>query len=336
MKLSFVILLFLLLTSAFFSIAIAQENETSSDSDDILYEEGIIEETDILEPDVVEILEEDEIEESIPEYEEDIADIPEDIKEAERRAFYKITHVTIGNGFVMKEDESNAVFFRGMWLVTRIIEKPVDLKDAEMAKIESKKFGFIVLGSGENKQRYRIEIKSFDDESAEFDVKTIEGETIGTLLLNPKRYETLTLWFGNLKLDSGNYPGEWRVTAISRTKIIKPKIKKPPVWNIFAFKSRKEAAIKERLQERVFEREGLGDFIKEKANQDFKKMGKIERRRIVNTKTKLEKRLADKEKTGELKGNIGRIRKAIEKKSINENRKEDPIYILGKQKRLDN
>ena len=72
---------------------------------------------------------------------------------------------------------------------------------------------------------------------------------------------------------------------------IKPKIRKPPVWNIFAFKQRSEAAIKERVQEKIFEREGLGEFIKENREKNLEKLSESKRTAVINKKERFEKRI---------------------------------------------
>ena len=218
----------------------------------------------------------------------------EEIEEAEKKAMFGITHVTIGTGFVMKSDESNAEFFRGTWIVKRLIPKTNNLEDAENAEIESKKFGFVVIGVAEEKEKFRLEMTEFTEENVKFDLKDKTGAIVGSLEIKPKKYERITLWFGTLVLDAGNHIGSWSITAATKTRIIKPEIKRPPIWNIFAFKARREAAIKEKLQEKMFKREGLAEFAKENKGKDFKEIKKEERRFRVDKEGMIRERIEER------------------------------------------
>ena len=274
------IIISLILLMGLFTVGFVVAEETS-DSDDIL------EESDVMSSDELEVLEEDEVEDELPEYDDDL----EDIEESERENIFKLTHVTIGTGFVMKSDESDAQFFRGTWVVRRLIPKTENLEEIEKANIESKKFGFVVIGVAEEKEKFRIEMAEFTETNVKFDVKDKTGTIVGSLEITPKKYERITLWFGTLTLDSGSYAGSWSVTAATKTRMIKPRIRRPPRWNLFAFKQRREAEIQERAQERIFEREGLGEFARENKGKDFREITKEKRRSRVDKKGRVRERI---------------------------------------------
>ncbi len=237
----------------------------------------------------VEIIEEDEVSQEIEDAEE-ASEITKTTEE-EKKAIFRLTKVTTGRGFVMKDDESDAQFFRGTWIVRRIIEKPLipeDLAEIKGNAIKSKRFGFIVIGTGKEKEKFGIRIKNFSEDKVLFDLIDKNGNLAGSMEITPKRYEKITLWFGNINLDSGNYAGKWLVTAVSKTIILKPRIERPPIWNIFAFKQRREAALKEKLQEKLFEREGLGAFVKahKKELRDLKNLSKEKRKIQIERRMK--------------------------------------------------
>ena len=293
-KLSIVLLSLLLVISLFAISVIAQEDEiVNGDEIEVFDEEEIIESTDMISSDEVEVLEEEDTEEKLPEVEEEINEIENsgEVQDIEKKAIFTITQVTIGEGFVMKSDKSDAELFRGIWVVKRFINKTTNLEDIENKQIESKKFGFVIIGIAEKKEKFKIEMKDFSEENVKFDLKDNAGTVVGSMEIKPKKYARITLWFGTLILNSGKYVGTWDVTAISKTKIIKPKIRKPPVWNIFAFKQRSEAAIKERVQEKIFEREGLGEFIKENREKNLEKLSESKRTAVINKKERFEKRI---------------------------------------------
>ena len=124
------ILSLILLISVFaINIVFAQEDDSTIED---------VEEEDILDSDEVEV--EEEIEDETVEELEDV-DEPEEVEEAEKRAVFWLTHVTIGTGFVMSENEENAEFFRGTWVVKRLIEKTEESEDAEKKEIKTHKFG---------------------------------------------------------------------------------------------------------------------------------------------------------------------------------------------------
>ena len=283
MRFSVIIVSLFLFMSMFAVNVLAQDDEVESSLDS-----DVVEAADVISSDEVEILEEEEVDEVLPEYEE--VEEPEEVKEAEKRAIFGLTRVTIGEGFVVKDDESDAEFFRGIWVVKRLIERTGNLEEAENQEIKSKKFGFVVIGVAEEKEKFRLEMTDFSEESIKFDLKDNTGAVVGSMEIKPKRYPRLTLWFGSLTLNSGSYAGTWDVTAVSKTKVIKPRIKRAGWWNIFAFRQRRETKIKEKLEEKLFEREGLGKFIRENKGRDLRKIKREKRKVVIDRKERLEKR----------------------------------------------
>ncbi|MGD9276629.1 MAG: hypothetical protein PVJ67_05635 [Candidatus Pacearchaeota archaeon] len=210
-------------------------------------------ESDVIGSDDVEVLDDleaaddfEEIEEIIPEEE-----MPED-------NVLRIRQVTYGRGFIVKDDESNADIFRGLWVADRIVEDST-ITDAASAEITTKKFGYVMLGAGERHEKFRLEKSEFTDEQITFNLLDSDGNSAGTLVLKPKKYTYIKLWFGTLTLTSGNYAGTWSVSAIARTRIVKPRIVKPSRWNIFAAAQRRRAEVHEQIQERLLEKEGLSE-----------------------------------------------------------------------------
>ncbi len=302
-RFSVIVLSLLLITSIFAASVIAQDDEDESEdlTDDtenieITAEEDVVEGTDVISSDEVVVLEEEEVEEELPEYEEDTAEDEEveEIEETEKKAIFGLTRVTIGEGFVMKSDESDAEFFRGMWVVKRFIERTANSEEINESDIQTEKFGYVVIGVAEEKEKFKIEMTEFSNESVQFDIKNNAGTIVGSMEIKPKRYDRITLWFGTLILNSGSYAGDWSVTAVSKTKIVKPEIKKVAAWKVFAVKQRREAKIKEKAQERMLEEEGLGEFAKEQKGKDLSKIGAEKRTAMINKAQRIEKRIEAK------------------------------------------
>ncbi len=323
-----------LLASIFAAGIIAEEDGTLSSNVVSVEVDG----GEVIASDEVEILAEDELEEALPEYDEDIDEL-EEVKEAEemeKEAIFYITRVTVGTGFIMKEDESDAEFFRGVWVVRRFSKGVSDLDNPNEGGIVSKRFGYVVVGVKDEKERFKLEMVNFSSESVMFSLLDKEGNVAGSLSIKPKRYDRITLWFGDLSINSGAYAGEWGVTAVSKTKIIKPQIVKPSKWNIFAFKKRKEAALKEKLQERLLEEEGLGDFVRENKG----KLGNIRKieagKRIVRVeraKRIRERIIADKDLQSieDLKIDRDDLKRAIEKRGeIKERIRKERLERIAK------
>jgi len=287
------VILSLLLVISFFATSVfAQENEVE------IVSEEVTESTDVLSSDEVEVFEEEEIGEELPETEEDIKEIEEEegIEEIEKRAMFGITRVTIGEGFVVKDDDSDAQFFRGVWIVKKFIERTANLEDIENREIEKKDFGFVVIGIAEEKEKFRIEMAEFIEESVKFNLKDNTGNVVGNMEIKPKKYRKITLWYGDLTLNSGKYLGTWDITAVSKTKIVKPRIERPAAWNIFALRKRREAKIKEEIQQRILENEGLGEFARAIKGKDLSKLEENERIIAVNTEERIRERIEAKQR----------------------------------------
>ena len=230
------------------------------------------EETEVIGSDYVEILDELELEESNLEIEEILEE-----DDMEDDSFFKIRQVTYAKGFIVKEDDSDADVFRGLWIVERMIEE-TDTTSVEEAEIKSRKFGYVLLGAGERREKLKLELTEFGEDFAMFNLLDKEGNVVGLLDLKPKKYERIKLWFGTITIKSGNYEGTWDVSSIAKTKIIRPKIEKPSIWNIFARGQRQRAEIQERVEEILLEREGLDKDAISEVRQNFEG---IQEKRIV-------------------------------------------------------
>jgi hypothetical protein len=216
---------------------------------------------------VVEVSDISEAKEAVPELEEAGESLPE---------FYWLVTATIADGFVLKADETDARLFRGVWIVSRGIEKAIE-KAEENLTIEKKEFGVIEIGFGAEKEKFRIRFVSKTDDSIKFNVNKLGEEIlVGSLTLKPKNYSSITIWYGELNLNEGSYQGTWKLTAVSKTKIIKPVMRKPAAWNIFAIRERREAKLRERIEEKVLEIEKLKNQIESLKAEQVAIAGKAE------------------------------------------------------------
>ena len=214
----------------------------------------------------------------------------------EKNAFFRLTKVTTGIGFIIKEDKSDAQFFRGTWIVRKSAEKPKNAKDINSSKITTRRFGFVIVGIGDGKERFRIRVENATEEKIVFRLSDRNDTNIGSLELMPKIYNEITLWFGTLTLNSGNYIGNWSITASARTKIIKPLIRRPSRWNIFAFGERRKAALEEKIQERMFEREGMKKFAEEIRGKKLADISKDKRMDILDRASRIREKRVSRER----------------------------------------
>ena len=277
--------MFLMLMFSIFAVS-AQEDSSEVD-------EFIEDSVDVLGSDEVEVYEEGEDSIELEEFEE-VSEY-EEVEEG-KQEISSLTRVTVGKGFVLSSDESRGEFFQGVWAVKNFIAENEEGEDIENLVIKRKEFGFVKIGIGKDKEKYRLRKQIFDEEGLAFDLISKDGEVAGSLVISPQRYETFTLWRGELKIDSGNYADAWDVTTIARTKVIKPKIDKPAAWNIFARGQRKKAKIREKVQERLFEKEGMGDFIRENKGRDFSRIDLKDRKFLISQKERVQKRVEENDR----------------------------------------
>jgi len=277
------VLLFALIIS---NLAISQSNDSqgADEVNKIISENNLLEETDVVSSNEVEVTEPEILSQDIGEELKD-AGVLEEIKVQN-----SITHLTIAEGFIITSDKSKAELFRGLWLVKKFIESN-DLNSINESKIGKKKWGFVEISKGNKKEKFKLEIKEFSNQSLRFELKNMQGNPAGNLFIQSKEYERLTLLFGNLTINSGDYAGMWDVTAISKTKIIKPRIEKPKAWNIFAFGKKKKAEIAEKIQQKLFEDEGLKNITQEKIMQKLEALKERERTFEVNREEIIKKRI---------------------------------------------
>lgn len=265
-----------------------------------LAQEHVEESTDLIGSDEIEII--DEEEENEDEEESDLEEIEELIEEEikeEKDHFYKIKKITQAKGFIISTNGEQAEFFKGKWIVRKFIEE--NTNDIENAEVKTKSYGTISLGHANLKKHYKLELVIFDDEGIEFNVYNREKTKVGTLFLQPKKYDSITLWYGDLVLDSGNYIGSWSITATAKTQIVKSKINKPSRWNIFARSQRKNAILKEKFEEKLLDEEGLSEFTREHKGKDIKKIEIKKRTFKINHERVQEHREKFKERGIEIK-----------------------------------
>lgn len=219
----------------------------------VIADDETFEESDVIGSDDVEVLDDLEASDDFQEIEEILSE-----EEMPEEDVLRIRQITYARGFIVKDDESNADVFRGLWIADRLVED-TEVTDVQNANITSRKFGYVMLGAGGRHEKFRLEMDEFTDEQVTFNLLDSNGNSAGTLMLKPKKYTYIKLWFGKLTVNSGNYAGEWSVSAIAKTRIVKPKIVKPSKWNIFANAQRKRAEIHEQIQKRLLEKEGLSE-----------------------------------------------------------------------------
>ncbi len=284
-----ILFLSLILLASVFTIVIAQENQINKGSEnqssnEISQEDNTIEIEDQNMQDMgtnnVEVVSENQIGNNE-------SDDLENLTNSEKKAFFRLTRLTTGLGFVIKTDKSDAQFFRGSWIVRKSAEKPRNAENINNTKIKIRRFGFITIGVREKKERFKIKIENATEEKIIFKLLNKKGDISGNLELTPKKYKSITLWFGTLNINSGNYIGEWSITASAKTKIIKSRIERPSKWNIFAFKERRKAILEDKIQERMFEKEGMKKFGKEIRGKRLSEISKDRRVAVINRVNKI-------------------------------------------------
>jgi hypothetical protein len=307
----------------------------AQDLDSVDTDEDVIEEVDVIGSGEIEITNETEVSSELGEEFEEVEEEFEEIEE--EGGIIGITYVTHAEGFVIKDDESNAEFFRGFMVVKKFIEKTEEIEDVEKKEIKSKNVGNIVLGVANTKEKFKIKMKEFNESFVNFDLTDEAGNIVGSAELKPRRYERVTLWFGNLKINSGMYAGDWSINSVAKTKVIKPKIEKPAFWNPFAFGRRKEAAIEEKVEERMFEREGMEEFVQKYKGKNVEEINAEERRFILNKERKFEGKVKDewmKERKEEFKNQEENWE--IKKSELEEefNRRKEELKTSWKDERV--
>lgn len=260
-------------------------------------------------------------------------EIEKEIEVGNGNSIFGMSQVTIGEGFILNDDESNAEFFKAIWVLKKFVKDVPDTENVSEVKIGQKDIGYVIIGRGDSKERFKVEFKNYDFNSSKiiFDLFNKDKNFVGTLEIKSKRYDRITLWFGTLILDnnSGDYVGTWKVTAVSKSKIIKSKIDRPSSWNIFAFKSRRDAKFKEHIQERLFEDEGFDQNITKSELRRLDNEGEREHSKIkVRRRERKEIRENKRERFKEIRENEREKRKEIrenEKERKNNNLEKDIV-----------
>ena len=173
--------------------------------------------------------------------------------EAQQR-YLGVARATVGEGFVVKSDNTEAKRIAAVWVSGRYISvEPAKLKSlreqykgqpaklaAEIAKLATDKVvvkaaGRLRVGFGANGQNFKLLKKEFTNTSVSFYVfpinenvaalkdsadSDISAKSVGTMTLDATKYPSLVVWKGTLTLTSGNFAGTWSVTATSHSKVI--------------------------------------------------------------------------------------------------------------------
>ncbi len=179
---------------------------------------------------------------------------PTTLAPASKQRYIGLARVTLGNGFIVKSDNTEAKRISAFWISSRYISidpiilkqlreqykgQPAKLKQ-EIEKLATDKVvvkatGRLRVGFGRNTEIFKLLKKEFNNESVSFYVLPINEnlavlkdasdadisiKTIGTLTIDGTNYPTLTVWKGTLVSNSGRYSGTWDVTASSHSKVI--------------------------------------------------------------------------------------------------------------------
>ena len=173
--------------------------------------------------------------------------------EAQQR-YLGVARATVGEGFVVKSDNTEAKRIAAVWVSGRYISvEPAKLKSlreqykgqpaklaAEIEKLATDKVvvkaaGRLRVGFGANGQNFKLLKKEFTNTSVSFYVfpinenvaalkdsadSDISAKSVGTMTLDATKYPSLVVWKGTLTLTSGNFAGTWSVTATSHSKVI--------------------------------------------------------------------------------------------------------------------
>ncbi|MFH1249185.1 MAG: hypothetical protein V1660_03465 [archaeon] len=171
-----------------------------------------------------------------------------------QQRYFGMTRVTVGDGFAISSNNTRAERISAFWVSGRYISidpgivknltrqykgQPEVLK-AELAKLATDKVvvkatGQISIGIGKDKEKFKLLKKDITNTSVTFylfpintnlaELKdaaedVITAKSVGTLKLDATVYPHLTLWKGDLTINSGAYVGIWSVSASSDSKVI--------------------------------------------------------------------------------------------------------------------
>lgn len=173
---------------------------------------------------------------------------------AVQQRYLGIARATVGEGFVVKSDNTEARRISAFWVSSRYISidpaavkqlreqykgQPAKLKEeiAKLAtdKVVAKAIGRLKVGFGNKGENFKLLKREFTNTSVSFYVlpitqdlpalkdssdEEISAKAVGTLVLEATKYPSLTLWKGTLTLNSGNNAGTWSVTATSNSKVV--------------------------------------------------------------------------------------------------------------------
>lgn len=209
----------------------------TGESESVVESTGEVEEVDLTETENVEVLEE---------YE---SVLPSETATGMSRKVPGVKRSTSARGWAIKDDDSDAVFVSGLWVVGQIYDISLDeikaikeenqgnpdviwekLKElSENSEMRWFGTGRLHVGAANKIDRFKLIRKEITEGRAEFYVmpntaqlkdsedSSLADESIGVLILEKNTYPSINLWDGKLTLKRGNYIGEWSVQVASRT-----------------------------------------------------------------------------------------------------------------------
>ena len=171
---------------------------------------------------------------------------------AAKQLYAGVARVSVGEGFAINSDKTKAERISALWTSAKYISveqsavknirnqykgQQNKIKE-EIAKLATDKVvvrasGRLAIGFGNNKEKFKIMKKEFNNKSVSFylfpintnlaELKNltdsdISAKSIGTLNLDATVYPDLTIWGGKIILTSKKYSGTWDVTAYSHSK----------------------------------------------------------------------------------------------------------------------
>ncbi len=179
---------------------------------------------------------------------------PSEQAPAPQQRYVGIARVTVGEGFVVKSDNTEAKRIAALWVSSRYVSidpatvknlrqqykgQPAKLKEeiTKLAtdKVVAKATGRLRVGFGKNGENFKLLKKEFTNTSVSFYVlpitqnlpelkdssdEEISAKAVGTLTLDATKYPSLTVWKGTLTLNSGTHAGTWSATATSHSRVI--------------------------------------------------------------------------------------------------------------------
>jgi len=86
-------------------------------------------------------------------------EIEKEIEVGNGNSIFGMSQVTIGEGFILNDDESNAEFFKAIWVLKKFVKDVPDTENVSEVKIGQKDIGYVIIGRGDSKERCKVEFK---------------------------------------------------------------------------------------------------------------------------------------------------------------------------------